>query len=154
MSEYRDDVPPNLPDHAIRAAMKAFDEIAQHIPDGRAFTRLEIETILRYSIRTYLMAVPRPVLPKPKSRKKASAKERKLHVLKRDGYQCYLCGLEIVEEDASLDHVVPRSKGGVNALKNIRAAHKACNLAKGDLPLDEFLALQKLKAQPAALRPI
>lgn len=70
------------------------------------------------------------------------SKRRKYEALvARDGPSCWLCGkvvnLEIRWNSAwapSLDHVVPRSKGGGNELKNLRLAHQSCNTKRGNLP--------------------
>lgn len=45
---------------------------------------------------------------------------------------CALCGLYVELEDASRDHIVPRSRGGSNARENIQLTHKSCNNLKGD----------------------
>lgn len=49
-------------------------------------------------------------------------------VLGRDGGICWLCGRPGA---TSVDHVVPRSKGGGHADANLRAAHITCNSRKG-----------------------
>lgn len=36
---------------------------------------------------------------------------------------------------ATFDHIVPRSKGGPNALTNLKLAHKRCNGKRGNAPL-------------------
>lgn len=68
---------------------------------------------------------------------------RRLGVLVRAefGYLCHLCGLEIEEGDYSVDHVVPRSKGGSNSLENLRPAHQLCNSTRRDRPIEEFRSL-------------
>ena len=74
--------------------------------------------------------------PLPKQTKK-----RRIQILfLRQHGLCHLCG-EIMTlarcgdslgpRDANIDHYVPRSKGGSNAMKNLRAAHYECNHAKG-----------------------
>lgn len=35
----------------------------------------------------------------------------------------------------SLDHVIPRSKGGVNAMTNLILTHRRCNNNRGDNPM-------------------
>ena len=45
-------------------------------------------------------------------------------VLARDGYVCWLCGLPGAD---SVDHVIPRSRGGTDDDDNLRAAHLRCN---------------------------
>jgi hypothetical protein len=63
-------------------------------------------------------------------------------VLERDGNACVYCGRSDIA--LTLDHVVPRSKGGCSTPMNTVAACEPCNLAKGSLDLDEFL-----KGRPA-----
>ena len=53
----------------------------------------------------------------------------RLNVFKRDSFTCQYCG---AEDDLSLDHVVPRSKGGLTNWKNLVTACKQCNSLKGD----------------------
>src|SRR5258708_6773521 len=53
---------------------------------------------------------------------------------------CYLCGLPIPDDIASsrhplfgtVDHVIPRSRNGADALNNRLPAHRLCNQQKGD----------------------
>lgn len=65
-------------------------------------------------------------------------------LLARDGDACWLCGekLDRREPDPdrnpraiTFDHVVPRSGGGMSDLQNLRLAHRACNMARGNDPL-------------------
>ena len=46
---------------------------------------------------------------------------------------CALCGEYVEIEDASRDHIYPRSMGGGNGRENIQLAHKSCNNLKGDI---------------------
>lgn len=58
---------------------------------------------------------------------------------------CYLCGKLIEKEkDFNLDHVVPLSRGGLNAPSNWRATHKTCNADKGALTYEEWILYQEL----------
>lgn len=45
---------------------------------------------------------------------------------------CYLCGKFVPYEEMTVDHVIPRSKGGSSSLKNLRPTHRKCNSDKGD----------------------
>ena|SRR5690349_1399633 len=45
---------------------------------------------------------------------------------------CAECGGNVKLEDASRDHIIPRSKGGGNGRDNIQLMHKTCNNRKGD----------------------
>ena len=53
------------------------------------------------------------------------------NVFARDGNQCQYCGLHFPMSELSLDHVVPRSQGGVTSWENIVCACVACNVRKG-----------------------
>lgn len=55
--------------------------------------------------------------------------------------RCYLCGGMMVPAGemfahdsvmSSLDHVLPKCRGGTNRLGNVALAHKGCNNAKAD----------------------
>lgn len=46
-------------------------------------------------------------------------------------HTCRGCGKEInTFDDASLDHIIPRSKGGRTRLANLQLMHKGCNSKK------------------------
>lgn len=56
------------------------------------------------------------------------------NLFKRDNYQCQYCG---TKSDLTLDHLIPRSKGGKTTWKNLVTACKRCNARKGDQTLEE-----------------
>lgn len=58
-------------------------------------------------------------------------------VYERDGYRCVYCGHSDVP--LSLDHVVPRSKGGLTVPSNLVTACIPCNRAKGNRDLEDFI---------------
>jgi 5-methylcytosine-specific restriction endonuclease McrA len=53
----------------------------------------------------------------------------KRNVFVRDGFRCAYCGSH--KERLSIDHIIPRSRGGDTAFENCVAACKGCNLKKG-----------------------
>jgi hypothetical protein len=61
----------------------------------------------------------------------------------RDDWICWLCGGGIDPDapvgspaSATIDHVIPRSRGGANEETNVRPAHRRCNGRPGNrLPL-------------------
>ena len=53
------------------------------------------------------------------------------NVFARVGNQCQYCGQHFPMSELSLDHVVPRSQGGVTSWENIVCACVACNVRKG-----------------------
>lgn len=53
------------------------------------------------------------------------------NVFARDGNQCQYCGKHFPTSELSLDHVVPRSRGGPATWENIVTACLRCNVRKG-----------------------
>jgi 5-methylcytosine-specific restriction endonuclease McrA len=52
-------------------------------------------------------------------------------VLARDGYTCQYCGARPDKSELTLDHVVPRSRGGRSSWENVVTACTRCNQRKG-----------------------
>ena len=74
-------------------------------------------------------------------------------VFARDGWQCQYCG---ARTSLTVDHVIPRSKGGGSGWDNIVASCAPCNRRKGDrLPhqVGHAPALQAAHAERARLHP-
>ncbi len=65
---------------------------------------------------------------------------RKKAVLWRDRYECQYCGVDCIGMGvvAEVDHVIPRSRGGTSAWRNLVCACELCNRAKGDQTAAEF----------------
>jgi 5-methylcytosine-specific restriction endonuclease McrA len=68
----------------------------------------------------------------------------------RDGWKCVYCGSS--GGRLTLDHVVPRSRGGDSVWENVVTACAPCNLRKGDRTLEE--AAMSLPRQPRAPAPV
>lgn len=63
----------------------------------------------------------------------------RLGVYARDGWRCRLCGGRVPKgkqvphpKAATLDHIVPRSRGGSDDATNLQIAHYMCNVMKSD----------------------
>jgi len=55
----------------------------------------------------------------------------------RDGFLCLYCGLSYRRSELSRDHVMPRSRGGVDTWENCVTACRRCNHAKDDRTPEE-----------------
>lgn len=71
------------------------------------------------------------------------------NVFARDGNRCQYCGDSFPMSELSLDHVVPRSRGGQTSWENIVCACVACNVRKGGrTPQEARMKLIRLPAKP------
>ena len=68
------------------------------------------------------------------------------NVLKRDGYICQYCGDKLSSTTGTMDHVMPRSRGGKHTWKNVVACCRPCNNKKDNMTPGE--AKMKLKSKP------
>jgi len=69
------------------------------------------------------------------------------NVYLRDKYSCQYCSKTCAAADLTLDHVVPRSRGGAAAWDNLVAACGECNSKKGNSVLKELRGM-RLITQP------
>lgn len=82
------------------------------------------------------------------ARKRDGETERfsNLEIFERDGWVCQLCGSDVDQAlrwphsfSASLDHIIPVSKGGDHIRANVQLAHLRCNISKSDKVLGDAL---------------
>lgn len=64
-----------------------------------------------------------------------------LELIKKQDYRCALSNRKLTPETASLDHVVPLSRGGKHDISNLQVLEHQVNTAKGTLSMEEFLSL-------------
>lgn len=68
----------------------------------------------------------------PKSRRKGGKAVSKKKIY---GSDCFYCGRDL-GEDVTLEHLVPRARGGQNHIANLRLAHAKCNNFVGSMSLE------------------
>lgn len=61
----------------------------------------------------------------------------RLNVLLRDNHTCQYCGEKFPRQKLNLDHVVPRSRGGITTWENIVTSCHDCNRRKGGKLIQE-----------------
>jgi 5-methylcytosine-specific restriction endonuclease McrA len=84
----------------------------------------------------------------PKKRPKLSAR----NIRQRDGNRCQYTGRLLHPDEGSLDHVVPRSRGGCDTWENLVWSAKEVNQRKADrLPHEAGLRLLKVPRAPREL---
>jgi len=59
------------------------------------------------------------------------------NIYKRDRFQCQYCGSQPGSEDLTIDHVLPRSRGGLSTWENCVLACWECNKRKANRTPDE-----------------
>lgn len=115
---------------------------------GKADTLQQRGQYLHTSTRSF--GVPSVIrlkgfVKRPRPRVKLSRRE----IFIRDNFTCQYCGL--VGKDLTVDHVVPRCRGGQHEWTNVVASCKACNHRKGGHYLHDLR--MELHTTPSEPRP-
>lgn len=68
----------------------------------------------------------------------------KNNILIRDRYVCQYCGRPLKSHEITLDHIIPKSRGGESNWENLAACCPGCNVRKGSkLPEEAGLTMIK-----------
>jgi 5-methylcytosine-specific restriction endonuclease McrA len=70
----------------------------------------------------------------------------KHNIYKRDNFTCIYTGKKLAKHELSIDHVVPRSKGGKDTWENLACCDRGLNSMKGSMSPEE--AGLKLRYKP------
>jgi len=111
---------------------------AEIIENGRGYlhsatAQFEIPSVIRL---VYLIRRPRP-----------QGRLTRRDVFLRDHFMCQYCGKQT--RDLTLDHVLPRHRGGAHTWENVVAACKPCNHRKaGRTPQEAHMLLPKDPHRP------
>jgi 5-methylcytosine-specific restriction endonuclease McrA len=76
--------------------------------------------------------VPAVVMLTEYYKKRPRVRLTKRNVFLRDRYVCQYCGDTVGENRATLDHILPLSRGGKNTWTNLTTACRPCNYNKAD----------------------
>lgn len=69
------------------------------------------------------------------------------NILRRDDNRCQYCGKKAT--DLTIDHIIPKSRGGTDSWENLVSACKACNNKKGNrTPEEAGMKLLKTPRKP------
>lgn len=123
----------------FKLVFKGKAEIVEHLPDrpiitsNKEYKRPTVIRLLRY--------VTVPFRQVTLSRQ---------NIYRRDDYKCVYCNSR---EDLTLDHVIPKSKGGQNSWKNLVTCCSDCNVKKGDMNVSDFLTQYNLKMNHEPYKP-
>src|SRR5262249_25628141 len=71
------------------------------------------------------------------------------NIYKRDHHTCQFCGKQPGSEELTIDHVLPRSRGGTSTWENCVLACLDCNKRKADrTPQEAHMPLRKNPVRP------
>ena len=120
---------------AIVLVSRGKAEVLEH---GRAFLRSPSQRIQCPSVIRLVYLIKRPRL---------QARLTRREVFLRDNFTCQYCGTR--SRELTLDHVVPRQRGGKHTWENLVSACSACNHRKGSKSVEEArMTLRRLPFQP------
>lgn len=86
---------------------------------------------------SFLFRVPEiVVLTHYDGRRSRGIKLSRRNVMERDEFTCQYCGRKFEPARLTIDHVIPRSRGGQTVWENVVAACTRCNDRKGDRTLE------------------
>lgn len=111
---------------------------AEIIEDGRGELRTANQSFPFPSVirLAYLIRRPRP-------RVRLTRRE----IFRRDGYTCQYCGVQT--HALTMDHVIPRHRGGTHTWENLVSACPSCNRRKGGrTPEEAHMALLHVPYEP------
>jgi 5-methylcytosine-specific restriction endonuclease McrA len=78
--------------------------------------------------------------------KLAQNKPSRSMIYKRDGHKCQYCGST---RELTIDHIIPRSRGGEDTWENLVVACMPCNMRKGNKLLEDTnMILQTIPKKP------
>ena len=92
-------------------------------------------------------------MPKPLSRSSRWRRNRNIKVWEATQGYCVYCNRFIPYAFRSVDHVIPRSRGGTYRHENLVPACRDCNTARADRVPASGLADQRWRALVAAKEP-
>jgi 5-methylcytosine-specific restriction endonuclease McrA len=112
--------------------------------------KAEVLETARGMLHTARSAIPLPsvirlisMIKRPRPRVRLTRKE----VFARDGWACVYCGR--ITRELTLDHVIPRHRGGPHTWDNLVAACKPCNHRKaGRTPAEAKMAMEREPGAP------
>jgi 5-methylcytosine-specific restriction endonuclease McrA len=110
-----------------------------------------VEEVSAFTIRTSKINVPVPAVIRLIKYRRVPRQNRAVSrkgILLRDGSSCQYCSIQLPAGRLTLDHVIPRCRGGQSTWENLVACCFECNNRKGDrTALEAGMTLVKLPRQ-------
>lgn len=132
-------------------AMISMKKALHHIVKDKAFEKFEVveysKRVIENTERTWKIVLPKVMrlLKMVKQLYRQCIKFSRRLVFLRDRHRCGYCGRHKSEVRMTIDHVVPKSRGGKTEFINTVVACIDCNSEKGNKTLREFGKLLMIK---------
>lgn len=111
----------------------SFDEWIEFSKDHTSSTYPKVSTT------SMKIAIPEIIVLKDYDRLPSrDVKFSRQTLFERDGFRCYLCNESFDRGHLTIDHVVPKSKGGKTVWENTITCCKPCNYLKGNKDLSQL----------------
>ncbi len=110
-----------------------------------------VEEVSAYTVRTSKLTIPLPSVIRMLKYRKVPRLNRSVSrkgIILRDASTCQYCQTKLPAQHLTLDHVIPRSRGGGSTWENLVAACFTCNNIKSDrTPADAGMPLARAPRQ-------
>ena len=128
----------------------------------KAFTDLylgKVDIVREYDeqIRSVLLQFPKPAVVRKTEQHqdwKRIVRLSRYSIFRRDGFKCAYCHVQFSLFKLTIDHVIPRARGGKATWENMVACCVSCNKRKGaHTPEEVGMRLRKIPIKPGWLPP-
>jgi 5-methylcytosine-specific restriction endonuclease McrA len=106
-----------------------------------------VEEVTAFTVRTAKIHIPVPSVVRLLQYRRMPRQNRAVSrkgIILRDGGTCQYCREKLPVKNLTLDHVIPRARGGDSTWENLAACCFACNNRKGNrTPSEAGMALAK-----------
>ncbi len=125
---------------ARRALVLIYQGKAAMLEDGNGFVHAATRTLPLPSVLRLEYMIRRP--------RRRGRKMTRFEIFNRDGHKCQYCGKQT--RQLTLDHIIPRFRGGQHTWENVVSACVPCNRRKaGRTPQEAGMKLLSIPRPPA-----
>ena len=73
---------------------------------------------------------------------KSTLSNKAKRLLKRDGRECFYCGIHLKDEEITIEHVLNKTHGGNGNMNNLVLSHMICNHAAGEMSIADKVRMR------------
>jgi 5-methylcytosine-specific restriction endonuclease McrA len=117
-----------------------------HKTIGLVFGKIPMPTVVKFKKGVFLSAIKAP---------RKTRKPNRKNIFIRDKGKCQYCDEKLSYSLSTIDHIIPRSKGGKNTWNNLVLCCGPCNIKKGNRsPSEVGLSLRAPPRNPSTQKDI